>query len=42
MVSGITGVSCSCENETAVAAATSELLLASDSPKRTFFYLFGQ
>lgn len=35
----LTGVSCFCEND-AVAAATSELLLASDSPKRHFFYLF--
>ena len=35
----LTGVTCFCEND-AVAAATSELLLASDSPKRHFFYLF--
>ncbi|MFQ3186724.1 MAG: putative NBD/HSP70 family sugar kinase [Marinomonas primoryensis] len=35
----LTSVSCFCEND-AVAAATSELLLASDSPKRHFFYLF--
>jgi len=35
----LTCVSCFCEND-AVAAATSELLLASGSPKRHFFYLF--
>ncbi|MDE8602876.1 ROK family transcriptional regulator [Marinomonas sp. RSW2] len=35
----LTGVSCFCEND-AVAAATSELLLASGSSKRHFFYLF--
>uniref|UniRef100_A6VW54 ROK family protein n=1 Tax=Marinomonas sp. (strain MWYL1) TaxID=400668 RepID=A6VW54_MARMS len=35
----LTGVPCFCEND-AVAAATSELLLASVAPQRDFFYLF--
>jgi predicted NBD/HSP70 family sugar kinase len=35
----LTGVPCFCEND-AVAAATSELLLASITPQRDFFYLF--
>ena len=35
----LTGVPCFCEND-AVAAATSELLLASVAPRRDFFYLF--
>jgi len=35
----LTGVTCFCEND-AAAAATSELLLASNSPQRHFFYLF--
>ena len=35
----LTGLPCFCEND-AVAAATSELLLASEVPQRHFFYLF--
>ena len=35
----VTGVQCYCAID-AVAAATSELLLAADSPQRDFFYLF--